>query len=558
MSLEWLGPDLIEVGVHIADVCAFVAHKSALDLEARQRGTTIYLPHERYNMLPSLLSSDIASLHAHKDRLTMSVLWHVRVVALESSKRGGVLPMDDILNLYTEGKLIFELPDTPEWIGRGVICSTAAATYLQAHYLMHENAPFSQKKREKEMEKEVPLGQAGRQIDRKHWSRLSSDLRCLTALGMHLQKGREAAGALDLSQGSGAELKFALDAEGAPVEVHGKEEMQIHKTISELMVLANATVAKFVFDFFPTSTLLRIHPPPSGDKLRLLHEEISQTGLEVFQQNASSTEMRQQLKIYRELFARKKENQSDISSEAAIDLLTGVIIQSMNEARYVGSGALSGDLVSSSGSLAESAAEGRLIGHYGLGLAFYTHFTSPIRRYADIMVHRQLLRALEATNTMSRMEDGNLKDIVSSVDAMNEQVEGGSEREEGNGEADVDNDDDLDFLDSLLEDVEDGLVMSSSPTQKDESSLQAIRNEASFDAAPKEEKNGDKTGEEVVPYSAAELHTISEHLNTMNRRSKSAQFACQKLFLCLYFVGKSEIHEGLVHSLKENGFWCLS
>ena len=78
MSFEWLAPGMVEVGVHIADVCAYVAQGSALDVEARARATTVYLVHERYDMLPSLISSDIASLHGNKDRLSVSVCGMLR------------------------------------------------------------------------------------------------------------------------------------------------------------------------------------------------------------------------------------------------------------------------------------------------------------------------------------------------------------------------------------------------------------------------------------------------------------------------------------------------
>eukprot|EP01041_Mallomonas_annulata_P006263 gene6263-12680_t len=75
MSVHWLDQGTLELGVHIADVCAFLPEDCALDLEAQ----TLYLPHKRIDMLPGLLSSDVASLHGNRDRLAVSTIWHVKV-----------------------------------------------------------------------------------------------------------------------------------------------------------------------------------------------------------------------------------------------------------------------------------------------------------------------------------------------------------------------------------------------------------------------------------------------------------------------------------------------
>jgi DIS3-like exonuclease 1 len=375
---------MVEIAVHIADVCSFVEEGSALDLEARERATTIYLTHERYDMLPSLISSDIASLHGDKDRFTVSVLWNVKVQSKEDGGRV-VNEMDDLLALDDKNDLVFIIPDTPTWVGRAMIHSVAAATYSQAHNLIYDLPPCAG-------EAFVPHGQAGRPIDQSKRERLRTDIRGLTAFSRFLNRKRETAGALDLSQGAGAELKFKIDVEGNPVEVQGKEELEIHHTISELMIAANSAVASIIYAATPLQTLLRIHPPPSNEKLKRLQEEILETGIDVFQRNNSSSELRKELRSYREHIS-KQSGSVLVATTDAVDLITSVVISSMNEAKYVSSSILSGELLIQN--MSDAAAEARYLGHFGLGLKYYTHFTSPIRRYADIIVHRQLLRILQ-------------------------------------------------------------------------------------------------------------------------------------------------------------------
>jgi exoribonuclease R len=485
--------------VHIADVCGFVPADSALDIEAKERGTTVYLPHERHDMLPSLISSDLASLHGQVDRFTVSVTWDVAVTHKDGSL---VEEAEDLMTLDAKGDVYFSMPALPSWAGRGVIHSIAAATYAQAHNLIH-GLPSDPK------EELVPPGQAGRAIKKSKCARLRSDLRSLTAFARWLQRNRESLGALDLSQGSGAELKFKTDAEGNPVEVSGKEEMEVHHTISELMIAANSGVATIIYQAQPSQTLLRIHPPPSAEKLKMLQAEVLDAGIDLFQQKPSS-DMQALLRTYREKVSRGHQ-------PMAAELLTASVIRAMNEARYVGSGSLTGELAVA-GPSSGSAADGRYLGHFGLGLRLYTHFTSPIRRYADVIVHRQLLSVLEAQSSAPKVG------VVESVTV-----------------AEVA--DDLDFLDDLLDGVGDELFPQGIAIAGggDNSNVKDIVK------TPSE-------GKQKEPYSAAELEVVSTHLNTMNRRSKACQLGCQKLFLCMYFAGRTETHEGLISALKDNGF----
>jgi exosome complex exonuclease DIS3/RRP44 len=127
MSIEWICDGLVEISVHIADVCAFVEQNSPLDLEAQVRSTTIYLSHKRIDMLPSLLSSDIASLHGNKERYALSMSFRVSVThkdgsPVKESENQKAMELDD------NGDIIFDIPTLPSWAGRSVIVSPSPSS----------------------------------------------------------------------------------------------------------------------------------------------------------------------------------------------------------------------------------------------------------------------------------------------------------------------------------------------------------------------------------------------------------------------------------------------
>jgi DIS3-like exonuclease 1 len=218
----------IEVGVHIADVVYFVPHNSPLDKEAQKRGTTFYLVDRRFDMLPSVLSSNLCSLHGDVDRLAVSVIW-----TLSSD-------METVKSV---------------WYGRTVIHNCQAMTYDQAHNILHDKPPDEQGK------SAPPPLTAGYPVDPGRIKELKEGLIILRDLARKLKKHREdVGGAVDLSSGDlGGELKFILDENGNPTEVKPKKELEIHNTIAEMMILANGYVATKIFATFPESALLRIH-----------------------------------------------------------------------------------------------------------------------------------------------------------------------------------------------------------------------------------------------------------------------------------------------------------
>ncbi|CAM9283256.1 unnamed protein product, partial [Ectocarpus sp. 12 AP-2014] len=247
----------LEIGVHIADVTRFVEADSPLDREARARATTVYLVHRRIDMLPTLLSSDLCSLHAGEDRLSVSVVW-------EAEEDGD----EDIrLCKRADGSHV-------RWFGRTVIHSKASMTYDQAQMLVEDGR--IEKKRGHE---EPPPGQAGRDVREGLQPGLAHDLRLLTRFARTARAERVRNGAIDLSQ-AGAELKFKIDpVTGTPLAVAGKEDSEIHHTIAELMILANSAVAEKIQGAFPSQALVRVHASPDPSRLTAFEGVAAKVGV---------------------------------------------------------------------------------------------------------------------------------------------------------------------------------------------------------------------------------------------------------------------------------------
>lgn len=396
MSVKWLKDGLVEVTVCIADVCAFVPLNSPLDLEARLKSTTIYLSHKRFDMLPSILSSDIASLQCGRDRLAVGTSWIVRVTHAKSG-----LPIkssDDFISLFESGDLCFAFESESNndnsalaWFGRCIIRSAAAMTYEQAHMIIQGKDPNVNAHL-------VPCGQAGQVVDAKLLPNLRRDLGFLTVFSRFLKQKRVDSGSLEIVQAAGAELRFSFDAEGNPMAAHGHEDLEIHGTVAELMILANSTVAQVLETITPKEALLRVHGSPVLSKF----DDIDALMKEMTQSNdgaAASQDLRSLIqectsamerKLKRNQFSSDPDNSTNLKS--FVELVHIAVVKALSEAKYACSGQLTGELShdESSGNTHD------LKGHYGLGLRHYTHFTSPIRRYADVVVHRQLLYVLHS------------------------------------------------------------------------------------------------------------------------------------------------------------------
>ena len=319
ISFQELKKDEYEIGIHIADVSHYVKVGSALDLEARERGTSVYLVDRTIPMLPEELSNDLCSLAPNKDRLTMSA----------------VFVMDKNAKVKNE------------WYGRTVIHSQKRFTYEEA---------------------EESIKIASSAIRRKGGNLsdpFQEALLVLNNLAKKLTEERFAQGAISLDQ---EEVKFTLDKDGVPIKIIIKEHGDSNKLIEEFMLLANKKVAEVLS---PKSfqgrlaekaekensvSIYRIHDLPSKEKMTDLVFFLQSLGHKITLQDGiiSSYEINNLLK---KLAGKNEEN-----------TVQRAIVRSMTKAIY----------------------STKNIGHYGLAFSYYTHFTSPIRRYPDIVVHRLL------------------------------------------------------------------------------------------------------------------------------------------------------------------------
>jgi len=310
-------------------------------------------------MLPAILSSDLCSLHGKVDRLAVSVVW------------------------------IFS-PDLDKvkstWYGRSIIHNVAAMTYEQAHNILHDIPPDGKNA------SICPPLTAGAPIDQKLIAKLKKDLSILTKLSRKLKLRREIqGGAVDLSSGDrGSELKFILDEHGKPMEVTSKKEMEIHHTIAELMIMANGFVAETIYSHFPDNSLLRIHGEAKEENFEDLENLLKMSGQSF--DGSTNRNLAKSLSI-----AKSEQNKLNDA------LFQSLATRAMMEAQYVCSGALTGSNFS----------------HYGLGISHYTHFTSPIRRYADIIVHRLLLSSVAPDKIATPLKTTELAKLCERLNSQN-------------------------------------------------------------------------------------------------------------------------------------------
>lgn len=288
-----------EVGVHIADVSHYVKPDTAIEEEAMERATSVYLVDRTVPMLPEKLSNELCSLRPHEDTLAFSC----------------------IMEIDKQGQLVdYAFEET-------VIHSKRRLTYDEAQaFINGDNAD----------------DEAALPVKRAH------------SISSMLTKNRMEGGGIDFGTD---EVRVVLDDDGHPVDIVVKERMPANRLVEEFMLLANRTAARHVADTDnPKPFVYRVHDNPDAERIQKLSNYVQVFGHELPLTDGNATPGDLGALI------------DAIKGEPEEVVITRAALRAMSKATY----------------------STKNIGHYGLNFPYYTHFTSPIRRYPDLMVHRLL------------------------------------------------------------------------------------------------------------------------------------------------------------------------
>ena len=290
-----------ELGVHIANVSYYVKKGSVIDLEAYDRGTSVYLTDRVLPMLPQKLSNGICSLNPNVDRLAMSC----------------------IMTIDNKGNII------DKKISKSVIKSKKQMTYEAVNKILEENETV------------------------KGYEEFIDNLKLANELSDILRKKMIARGYIDFDTN---EVKIIVDENNHPIDIKLREQRTGEKIIENFMIAANEAVAEFIF-YQNLPGIYRIHDKPVDKKVDMFFDFLAAKGLSVTgKRHGKITVMDFQNVI----------NQLENVEGAMV--LKDLLVRSMSKAIY----------------------SDQNIGHFGLGSKCYSHFTSPIRRYPDLTLHRLL------------------------------------------------------------------------------------------------------------------------------------------------------------------------
>ena len=342
ISYQVLPSGNVEIGVHIADVTHYVKPGSLIDKVAFERGTSVYLVDRTVPMLPEKLSNNLCSLRPQEDKLCFSAVF-------EMDEKGNVVN---------------------EWFGRTVINSNVRLNYEEAQQTI----------------------ETGEGI-------LATEILAVHKLAEILRAKRFKAGAINFER---PEMKVQIDETGKPIGVYEKIGKEANWLIEEFMLLANRRVAQFIGKpkgrgAKVKTFVYRVHEDPNPEKIEALRKFVH-----LFGYNLPVGEMK----------AAPKKGKEKAAPEKKAATPKGLSKEGKNIA-----GALNALLGKVKGSPEENAIELMALrsmararyttdnyGHYGLAFDYYTHFTSPIRRYPDMMVHRLLAMYLDQEPSQNKDE----------------------------------------------------------------------------------------------------------------------------------------------------------
>jgi ribonuclease R len=336
--------------VHIADVAHYVRPGSAIDVEARLRGTSVYFPDRAVSMLPLELSTDLCSLKPNEDRLVLSAL-------LSIDRHGDVVGQE-----FT----------------RGIIRSVERMTYTAVQKVLDGDAEATAR-----------------------YERLAARFRLMEELAKILNKRRERRGSIDFDL---PEPVIDFDEAGQMTAIRRAPRYMAHRIIEEFMLAANEAVASHL-EHLDLPSLYRIHEPPDADRVMEFEEIAARFGhsfgfgavpvkrFPMVDRKRDGRKIRKDLVLadgrlavtsrhYQRLAAK-------LEGKPEERILNYLMLRSLKQARY--------------------AAENT--GHFALAAKTYTHFTSPIRRYPDLIVHRVLSTTLDGARG-TRYETEQLRSLA--------------------------------------------------------------------------------------------------------------------------------------------------
>ncbi|MFW6029100.1 MAG: ribonuclease R [Halanaerobiales bacterium] len=366
VSIEKLDENKLRLGVHIADVTHYVKEGTALDNEARERGTSIYLVDRVIPMLPQKLSNGICSLNPQVDRLAMTVFMDYQLEPFE-------------LKNYE--------------ITKSIIKTNYRLTYDEVREMLLKNNKEVQEK----------------------YSDFFSKLKLMQKLMNKLRTKRFKEGSIDFDF---EEVKVILNDQGKPIELKKRKHEVPEKIIEEFMISANKIVAEDMY-WRDIPFIYRIHDEPDTDRMQEFNEFIHNFGYHL-----KGVKNGIHPRALQELLEK-------VEGKAEQNIIETVLLRSMKKAVY----------------------SNLNIGHFGLGLEYYSHFTSPIRRYPDLMIHRIIKEVLDK----GYLNNGRKEDLKKQVKNV---ADHSSLQERRAMEAERDSVDlkKIEFMEDKIAEVYDGII----------------------------------------------------------------------------------------------------
>ena len=342
LSIREIKKGLWEVGVHIADVSHYVTEGSIIDKEAYKRATSVYLVDRTVPMLPERLCNFICSLRPDEDKLTYSVVFQMN-----------------------------EKAEVKDWkLAHTVTRSDRRFTYEEVQKVLEDHHEAS------EEDYKAPGDSAPMPApdckEAKPAEDFAEPLILLNKMAKQLRQKRFATGAVDFDR---CEVRFNIEPDGHPTGVYFKVAKDANKLIEEFMLLANRTVAESIGkvpkNVKPKVLPYRIHENPDPQKLLNLADFVKKFGHKL-RTTGNRTDISRNLnRLLDDVKGKREQN--------VIEMIT---LRAMMKAKY----------------------STHNCGHYGLAFDYYTHFTSPIRRYPDLMVHRLLTRYAEGGRNVNQVK----------------------------------------------------------------------------------------------------------------------------------------------------------